>query len=338
MTSSPVAAFTSGGPPRKIVPLPLTMTVSSRHRRHVRAARRARTHHGGNLRNAFARHARLIVKNAPEVFAIGKDFGLQRQERAARIDEIDARQMILLGDLLRAQMFFDRHRIVRAAFDGGVVGDDDAVLPFDDADAGDNSRRRRRIVGTCRWRPAPKIRENPNPASIERSMRSRAVSLSRLRCFAIASGPPPARTAIRRSRNSATRRSMRSALRSKVSEPLETRFQKSHRRRHSALAASFRCRLGKLSGNETRVRLGAAPRGRVARCYTTGDGNSPDDRRFRRNPPSAGASGRRTALDAYPGPLDEKLAAHLLRRAGFGGSPDDVRRYAGMPVATRSNR
>ena len=29
MTSSPVAAFTSGGPPKKIVPSPLTMTVSS---------------------------------------------------------------------------------------------------------------------------------------------------------------------------------------------------------------------------------------------------------------------------------------------------------------------
>ena len=29
MTSSPVAAFTSGGPPRKIVPVPLTMIVSS---------------------------------------------------------------------------------------------------------------------------------------------------------------------------------------------------------------------------------------------------------------------------------------------------------------------
>ena len=29
MTSSPVAAFTSGGPPRKIVPVPRTMTVSS---------------------------------------------------------------------------------------------------------------------------------------------------------------------------------------------------------------------------------------------------------------------------------------------------------------------
>ena len=29
LTSSPVAAFTSGGPPRKMVPVPLTITVSS---------------------------------------------------------------------------------------------------------------------------------------------------------------------------------------------------------------------------------------------------------------------------------------------------------------------
>ncbi len=38
------------------------------------------------------------------------------------------------------------------------------------------------------------------------------------------------------------------------------------------------------------------------------------------------------ALDAYPGPLNERSAAHLLRRAGFGGTPDEVRRYAGMSV------
>ncbi|MBV8117413.1 MAG: DUF1800 domain-containing protein [Candidatus Eremiobacteraeota bacterium] len=39
-----------------------------------------------------------------------------------------------------------------------------------------------------------------------------------------------------------------------------------------------------------------------------------------------------SALDAYPQPLTQRLAAHLLRRAGFGGSPDDVRRYTGMSV------
>lgn len=37
-----------------------------------------------------------------------------------------------------------------------------------------------------------------------------------------------------------------------------------------------------------------------------------------------------TALQPYAGPWNRRLAAHLLRRAAFGGSPDDVTRFAGM--------
>ncbi len=37
-------------------------------------------------------------------------------------------------------------------------------------------------------------------------------------------------------------------------------------------------------------------------------------------------------LGAYAGTLGPRFAAHLLRRAGFGGTPGDVRRYAGMSV------
>jgi uncharacterized protein (DUF1800 family) len=36
------------------------------------------------------------------------------------------------------------------------------------------------------------------------------------------------------------------------------------------------------------------------------------------------------ALAPYRGPWNQRLAAHLLRRAGFGGTPDEVRRYARM--------
>ncbi len=111
------------------------------HCRDVCAARRARAHHRGNLRNLFARHARLIVEDAPEMLAIGKHFGLKRQKRAARIDQIDARERVLLGDFLRAQMLLDRHRIVGAAFDRCIVGDDDAMLPFHDAYTGDHTGR-----------------------------------------------------------------------------------------------------------------------------------------------------------------------------------------------------
>ena len=61
------------------------------------------------------------------MLAIGKHLGLQRQERAARIDEVDARQAVLQRDFLRPQMLLYGHRVVGAAFDGGVVGDDHAL-------------------------------------------------------------------------------------------------------------------------------------------------------------------------------------------------------------------
>jgi uncharacterized protein (DUF1800 family) len=37
-----------------------------------------------------------------------------------------------------------------------------------------------------------------------------------------------------------------------------------------------------------------------------------------------------TALQPYAGPWNDRLAAHLLRRAGFSGSPDEVARFAKM--------
>ena len=61
------------------------------HRGHVRAAGGARAEHGGDLRDAGGRHPRLVEEDAPEVVAVGEDLVLHRQERAARVDEVDAR-------------------------------------------------------------------------------------------------------------------------------------------------------------------------------------------------------------------------------------------------------
>ncbi|HEX3468417.1 MAG TPA: DUF1800 domain-containing protein [Candidatus Elarobacter sp.] len=44
----------------------------------------------------------------------------------------------------------------------------------------------------------------------------------------------------------------------------------------------------------------------------------------------AGPLDAATALRPYAGPWNERLAAHLLRRAGFGGSPADVARFTAM--------
>ena len=146
VTSSPVAAFTSGGPPRKIVPCPRTMTVSSLIGGHVGAARRARAHHAGDLRDARRGHRRLVEEDAPEVLAVGEDLVLHRQERAARVHEVDARQAVVQRHLLRAQVLLDRHGVVGAALDRGVVGDDHAAAAVHRPDAGDDAGRRRVAV------------------------------------------------------------------------------------------------------------------------------------------------------------------------------------------------
>ena len=82
---------------------------------------------------------RLIVEDAAEMLAVGEHFGLMRQVGAAGIDQINARQPVVARDLLRAQMLLYRHRIIGAAFDGGIVADDDAFAPRDAADAGDEA-------------------------------------------------------------------------------------------------------------------------------------------------------------------------------------------------------
>ena len=116
------------------------------HRRHIGAARGARTHDTGDLRDAHRRHIGLVVEDAAEVVLVGKHLGPLRQVGAARIDQIDARQAVLDRDLLRPEMLLHRHRIVGAALDRGVVADDHAFDAADPADAGDDGGAGRLVV------------------------------------------------------------------------------------------------------------------------------------------------------------------------------------------------
>ena len=116
------------------------------HRRHVRAARGARPHHHGNLRDALRRHARLVEEDPPEVVAVGEHLGLEREERAPGIDQVDAREVVLLGNLLGAQVLLDGEREVRPALDGRIVRDDHAFASLDDTDPGHDARARRLVV------------------------------------------------------------------------------------------------------------------------------------------------------------------------------------------------
>ena len=99
-----------------------------------------------DLRDALGRHPRLVEEDAAEVLAIGKDLGLQRQIRAARVHQIQAGQPVLDRHLLRAQVLLHRDRVVGAALDGGVVGDDQHLAPRHPADAGDQTGAGRLVV------------------------------------------------------------------------------------------------------------------------------------------------------------------------------------------------
>ena len=116
------------------------------HRRHVRAAGRARAHHQRDLGDPGGRHPGLVVEDPAEVIAVREDLGLERQERPARIDQVDARQPVLERDLLGPQVLLDGHRVVGAALDRGVVGDDHAGGALDATDAGDHPRARCIVV------------------------------------------------------------------------------------------------------------------------------------------------------------------------------------------------
>ena len=116
------------------------------HRRDVRPARRRRAHDERDLRDRGRRQPGLVVEDPAEVIAVGEHLRLERQECPAAVDEVDARQPVLERDFLGPEVLLDRDRVVRAALDGGVVGDDHAGRPLDPADPGDDPRARRLVV------------------------------------------------------------------------------------------------------------------------------------------------------------------------------------------------
>ena len=100
-----------------------------RHGGNISAARGARPHHAGNLRDAERAHIGLIEEDPPEVVAVGEDLRLMRQVRTAGVHQIDARQAVLLRNLLRAQVLLHRHRVIGAALHGRVIAHDHALPP-----------------------------------------------------------------------------------------------------------------------------------------------------------------------------------------------------------------
>src|SRR2546429_203396 len=82
VTSSPVAAFTSGGPPRKIVPLPFTMIVSSLMAGPHPPPARGRAPNPAALRGARGPQARPVAEEMAEGAPAGENPPLAGRGRA----------------------------------------------------------------------------------------------------------------------------------------------------------------------------------------------------------------------------------------------------------------
>ena len=115
-------------------------------RRHIGAAGGRRPVHGGDLRDAFARHPDLIVEDRAELSLVGEDIGLVRQVGAAGLHHGDAGQAMLPGESLRADMLLAGDAVIGAALYRRVIGDDHAGAARHHADPGDDAAARRHAL------------------------------------------------------------------------------------------------------------------------------------------------------------------------------------------------
>ena len=108
-----------------------------RHCRNICATSGTTAHDTGDLRDALGAHICLVEEDAPEMVTVGKNLVLMRQIRTAAVDQIDAWQMVRLGDFLRPQMLFDRHRVISTTLYRRVITNNHALAARNTADSRD---------------------------------------------------------------------------------------------------------------------------------------------------------------------------------------------------------
>ncbi len=112
------------------------------HHGQISATGDAHTHDGRDLGNAHGAHHRVVAENAAEVVGVRKDVFLQRQKNAGGIHQIDGRDTVFDGDILRANHFLGGQRKKCAGLHRGVVGNDHHQAARDARQAGDRARGR----------------------------------------------------------------------------------------------------------------------------------------------------------------------------------------------------
>src|SRR5882757_1383276 len=95
----------------------------------IRTACRAAAEHRRYLRQSRRRHPALLKEGAAEMIAVWEDAILLRQIGATAIHQIDARQPVLEGNLLHAEVLLYGLLEERASLHGRIVGNDRTGYP-----------------------------------------------------------------------------------------------------------------------------------------------------------------------------------------------------------------
>lgn len=81
---------------------------------------------------------------------VGEYVILLRKESASRIDQVNAGQLVLHGNLLGSNVLFNRDWVVCTTLVGEVVCDDHALTAVYHSNSSDNVARRNLLVKACK--------------------------------------------------------------------------------------------------------------------------------------------------------------------------------------------
>ncbi len=177
-------------------PAPLGHQNVVAHHRQIRASGHAHSHDRRDLRNPLGRHHRVVAEHPPKVILIRKHVFLQRQKHPRAVHQVNRRQAVFHGNVLRPDHLLRRHREERAGLHRGVVDDQHEQPSMHPSQSGHHSRRRSSaplLIHPMRRVQSQFEQLAPFPRSSSSPIRSRAVSRCFLCCASMALAPPPSR-------------------------------------------------------------------------------------------------------------------------------------------------
>lgn len=103
----------------------------------------------------YRRHTGLISENTTKMANIREHFILHGKERTSRINEVNTRKVVFMGNRLGSDVFFHGHWVITTTFDGCIIGHKQAFTTVNHAYPSHNTCRMSASIvqlERCKWR------------------------------------------------------------------------------------------------------------------------------------------------------------------------------------------